>query len=237
MTISTSRNSLLVASSIAVFAGMALASSCPGGDADGGGDETPDASIEIVDSGLPLGEGEGERDAGTEGGGEGEGEGEGPVCDGGLCVDAGVSSDVYSGTPEPGVVCGASTCETGQVCCVVGAFTGITATCIASDGTCTGGLLNPVLRCDGPEDCGAEEECCVNLVTDLFSGGPDQLSSSCVAAGTCRSEMPARSEVCVSGNDCEAAELCCGYSVAALEVPVDLGVCEPAVNNCALANQ
>ncbi len=130
-------------------------------------------------------------------GGGGEGEGEGEG-------EPGVE---YTGTRENGVVCGvAGTCA--EDCCL-DPFT-TTSVCAAA-----GQCLFLAGSCDGPEDCAGNEECCFG-----------SFSTSCVAAGQCRSTG---NEVCVTRADCAAGELCCA-SPTALAFGFDAGICQQAVD-------
>ena len=139
-------------------------------------------ALDDEDAGVPgegEGEGEGEDDAGiVDAGSEGEGEGEIPICDGGVCDDAGIAGAEYDGAPEDGVVCGAETCvDVEALCCVTANLNGIDGKCVLDSTECTGGLVNATFVCDGPEDCLADvEECCLH----------ENLPSTCVALGACQ---------------------------------------------------
>lgn len=185
--------------------------------------------------GEPAGEGEleGELDAGTPldggsdaGAGAGEGEGEIPICDGGVCEDAGVQGQEYEGEPEEGVVCGSQTCAVAvePTCCVTADLASIEGKCIESDAVCEGGLINATFTCDGPEDCdAATQECCLH----------EDITTTCVPIGTCQANPDTTdSVVCLdTASGCQLGELCCGLAVQ-FDVPVDMGTCTNEEDNC-----
>jgi hypothetical protein len=187
------------------------------------------SAVDDEDAGVAEGEGEGEPDAGfVDAGGEGEGEGEGegdiPICDGGVCDDAGIAGEEYEGAPENGVVCGAQSCVDAEaMCCVTADFAGIDGKCVSDASECSGGLINATFLCDGPEDCVADvEECCLH----------EDITSTCVPLGACQSNPDnTDSVVCLDTTGCLAGELCCGLDVE-FEVPVDMGTCTNEEDDC-----
>jgi hypothetical protein len=70
----------------------------------------------------------------------------------------------------------------------------------------------------------------------MLRGVPDLLSI-CVATGQCPEEDTdndgtiEQSTICVSTGDCEADQLCCGVDLG-VPLPVDVGACTLAENNC-----
>lgn len=100
------------------------------------------------------------------------------------------------GAGGAGVVCGVETvtCPVpAQACCDIA---GSGDTCIASGGTCRG----IPMQCDGPEDCGAAEECC------FFDGS----RAICLGEGTCGTTGSSSNEMCHVEADCDTGESCCG---------------------------
>lgn len=94
------------------------------------------------------------------------------------------------------VVCGteANVCIVpAQSCCDVA---GNGDTCINTGGACSG----IPMACDGPEDCGATEECC------FFDGS----RSMCVRTDVCGTTGSISNEMCHVMADCDSGEFCCG---------------------------
>ena len=140
------------------------------------------------------------------------------------CTDLvceGVQGQEYTGTAEEGVVCDATTCASPASVCCVTLMSALVATCVAPGDTCAGGIINVPVVCDGPEDCEAAQECCLDGAT---------FATSCVSAGSCVATGQSSSVVCVSTEDCGVEELCCAASN--LMLPVELGTCSPAANQC-----
>jgi hypothetical protein len=128
------------------------------------------------------------------------------------------------------VVCNGAPCaDATNACCVTADLAGgISAECIADVADCPAGLSAGV-GCDGAEDCQADEDCCLD--GSLLGGG---LTATCVADGTCgEAQGSTASVVCTSVNDCQPDELCCGLDIG-FDIPVDIGTCAPAANNCSL---
>ncbi|MCC7073818.1 MAG: hypothetical protein IT383_21085 [Deltaproteobacteria bacterium] len=215
-------------------------------------EECDDGDCEPAGEGEGEGEGEGDPGEGEGEGDPGEGEGEGecvPGCESvsaeRTCNAAGdpvivpcesnevcsglacelVQGQEYEGSAEAGVVCDATTCsDPNAVCCVtVDVSFAIVGNCIASSGSCTGALLAVPVVCDGAEDCELSEECCLDGATN---------ATSCVSAGSCVQAGQTDAVVCVSTDDCGSDELCCGFAGGSFQLPVDVGICSPAANNC-----
>jgi hypothetical protein len=90
-----------------------------------------------------------------------------------------------------GVVCGETTCEIGQDCCV-GVGGGGSQTCVEAD-TCQGTTIS----CDGTGQCTAEGEVCCGTASD--GGGTE-----CVEADSC--QVP----ICQEAEDCpDQGHQCC----------------------------
>ncbi len=75
-----------------------------------------------------------------------------------------------------------------------------TDTCIAQSGACAGDRL----ECDGPEDCGQGQECC------LFEGQ----GSRCLDEGICGTTGSISNEMCHVREDCDLNETCCASAPA-----------------------
>ncbi|MCC7111930.1 MAG: hypothetical protein IT382_21730, partial [Deltaproteobacteria bacterium] len=128
----------------------------------------------------------------------------------------------YNGTAEDGVVCAGTTCAgTDSVCCVTFAGAALAGACIGPSDPCTA-LIAVQLPCDGTEDCEAGQECCID---------GESFSTSCVAEGTCHQDGPTDATGCINTDECGADEMCCGFA-GDMDLPVDLGTCAPAANNC-----
>lgn len=133
----------------------------------------------------------------------------------------------YTGTAEPGVVCGATTCAVSTVCC---------ATCGSANCSTSGcgGLASP-LACDGPEDCpGASQVCCFTVAGTRCAASADctyalpQLDAGVADAGSLISGLlSSGTRACYRARDCRLSEgeLCC--SSGNLQ-QVELGLCLPA---------
>ena len=105
--------------------------------------------------------------------------------------DAGPQLDAAG---NAGVLCGTAICATGEeLCCVSGSAPALQ--CVAVDAP--GPQCDFGARCDGPEDCGPGQQCC------MPSGGIMQ--TYCVA-GAC----PAGRALCHTNSDCtRQGEICC----------------------------
>ncbi|HEY4222211.1 MAG TPA: hypothetical protein VGO62_12735 [Myxococcota bacterium] len=172
------------------------------------------------------GEGEGEGAAAGEGEGAAAGEGEGAAAGEGEGEGEGFSGQEYTGEAEAGVKCGDTDVCTAQSCCVVLDQSNFTLTPGCADTCDQGDIVQSI--CDGAEDCADGDECC------LVNNGFTSFVTSCVAAGTC--ETPGDSShatVCVTSADCAVDEECCGTGAGFL--PIDMGACQPAANNCSIA--
>lgn len=110
-------------------------------------------------------------------------------------TDAGGGGSAAGADPRPGYVgCGDTSCMTPQVCCV--GLSG--AMCTASSG-CSGGF-SAAGTCDGPEDCGGGEACCVHFgMFDPMNG------AFCRAGGGCPS---GDNQLCHTNADCGAGATC-----------------------------
>ena len=147
---------------------------------DAGQDAGQDAGMDAgqdagMDAGQDAGQDSGPEDSGAEDAGG----------------DAGVGGPV--GNPDVGLV----TCEAGEPAC------GTTAGDVCCQGDfaqacqpepCTGGG-NPS-ECDGPEDCGAMQVCCIALL----GGGQSQ--------NTCEMTCDAPDTLCHTDDDCPSGTLC-----------------------------
>jgi len=97
-----------------------------------------------------------------------------------------------------GIACGFDICEPPQVCCWDTRSEPAAPEC-TSESACVD-IHGFILRCDGPEDCGAGESCCCsNCHFDEFL--PE---SSCIDIVSCE-------RLCHTEDDCNAGELCCGF--------------------------
>ncbi|MSP24121.1 MAG: hypothetical protein EXR75_02935 [Myxococcales bacterium] len=78
-------------------------------------------------------------------------------------LTAAAACEGYSATPPPvpspyqGIECADTVCNHGNVCCLERVGVQFKQRCLQADATC-GGVAFP---CDGPEDCGIGERCCV----------------------------------------------------------------------------
>lgn len=135
-----------------------------------------------------------------------------PPSDGGIVpppFDGGTPPPADGG-PSPGtdagpgsIVCGASTCTPGQICCAT--FTGGMVVQMCQTGTtCMGGAT---LTCDGPEDCTGGQVCCG--MRTAGGGG-----TACVDSAMC---MFGR--LCHATSDCGGTDMCCPF--------MGLSVCSP----------
>lgn len=102
--------------------------------------------------------------------------------------DTTTTDDTGSSGDGAGVVCGSTTCTTGEVCCASGdPDVGFMLSCVK--GTCPDG--GAALKCDGPEDCPTGAKiCCAEVdVTGTF---PSCSFNSGVAEcrATCASNIP-----------------------------------------------
>jgi hypothetical protein len=136
-----------------------------------------------------------------------------PPSDGGIVpppFDGGPPPPVDGG-PSPGtdagpgsIVCGATTCSSGQICCAT--FTGgmVVQTCQSATATCMGGAT---LTCDGPEDCTGGQVCC-------GMRSPTGGTTACVDAAMCTF-----GRLCHATTDCTGTDMCCPF--------MGLSVCAP----------
>jgi hypothetical protein len=119
----------------------------------------------------------------------------------------------FSGTSEPGVVCGNATCGAGQTCC---------AAC--GNAECGNSCRPPAspIACDGPEDCtGAGQVCCFSPT----SGSTCKAQADCGAGDAgIRAQLGRGLRVCNASAQCGATEACC----ASRKLPeLNLGFCFP----------
>lgn len=114
------------------------------------------------------------------------------------------AADGEDGGPTSGIPCGFGFCDEPNVCCV----TEVPPRQDCMEPTACAGLR---VSCDGPEDCGAGESCC------MPSGAV--MSTYCLS-GTC----PAGMTACHGVGDCGEGQVCCpdfvmGYSYRACRFP------------------
>ncbi len=83
-------------------------------------------------------------------------------------------------------------------CCATGAFPGLKFACSAGTTCAAGGTRAP---CDGKEDCGGGQICCLNV--DLLSGTAKQ---GCVGAGKCTGAIA--QQLCHTDAECDAGKMC-----------------------------
>lgn len=117
---------------------------------------------------------------------------------------------ISSGTQaKVAIACDAVTCE--QICCP------LSGACAEEVDTC----LNPTnghgvyMKCDGPEDCTADEVCCIGVGAALFG------STACVAPSECSESF--QQIACHGGGDCPAGTTCQPATSADIFVPTLLG--------------
>lgn len=110
-----------------------------------------------------------------------------------LALDGTIGS--YEGVAEDGVVCGeAGLCPAQQMCCLA---MGPSFSC---GNPCEGAVVE--LTCDGPEDCGEGEECCVT----------PYLNTYCAGSGLCYQDNPNNVLICGTDGDCRGGFVCCSYT-------------------------
>jgi hypothetical protein len=115
----------------------------------------------------------------------------------------------YVGTPEDGVKCGTDViCDPDIICC-----SGFKSICDTAAAGCSGYTPLPI-RCDGNEDCEANQVCCADG-TSISS-----FNTICVEAGSCTGRL-----ICLSAEDCNATDVCCSVDFLS-QVGLDLGWCE-----------
>jgi len=140
------------------------------------------------------------------------------IPDGGFNVDAGWQP--YNGTEEPGVVCGANTCNAdgdGGSCCI-GLLSGMSA-CAAM---CQ--QFDLPAACDGPEDCGGTTICCFKLL-----GGGAQCTEPAMCMGAGGATDPV--QVCNVTADCPAGSGCCQSATLSGYLPgLAVGACVVGCN-------
>lgn len=211
---------------------LPVLSACPAGFTGGG--PSDDGGVQILDSGNgnPVGDGGNEPgddagtppgdDAGTPPGGDAGtppgGDGGFTFPDGGFSFDGGLAA--YEGQPEPGVRCGETldACAEGAACCL-----SVNFMTFAFEGQCSATNDNQceannfVATCDGREDCGNGDVCCL-VGLDNFQ--PD---ASCMTAAACDDMNTGGSRVCTNSSECTGGQVCCGLD--GLTLPVDMGVC------------
>jgi len=185
----------LVACESDIRAGFDSGPTPPGSDAGTGGvDAGPPLGVDAATPndagpgvpGADAGPGGGGTDAGPGGGGMDAGPG-GGMRHRGLRSRAG-----YVGCGE------GPSCMSPQVCCV--GLSG--AMCTGSDGC--GGSLSAAGTCDGPEDCGSGQSCCVHFgMFDPMNG------AFCRDGGSCPS---GDNQLCHSSADCAGGETCVACS-------------------------
>ena len=171
----------------------------------------------------PANTGEGEGEGEHTGGGEGEGEGE---------VTPPLTGIEYTGTAEEGVVCGETTCALEDPCCVNLVNFHIVATCSDGNGCAAAQGDFP---CDGPEDCAETQECCIT--SDSAPTLTSHYEATCIDIGTCATSGAHVSVACLSTADCTENQLCCSLAPDGFKIPVDIGVCSPAADNCTVQLQ
>jgi hypothetical protein len=93
------------------------------------------------------------------------------------------------GGPPGNVMCGTSTCATGEICCVNRGGGGISEMC-----TTPSGCMGAALSCTGPQDCSGGQVCCAQL----GGGAP---SAMCTSA-RCRNRL------CHTQADCGGMGMC-----------------------------
>ena len=96
--------------------------------------------------------------------------------------------------PNPeweGIACGPGTCDPPQVCCFEYPYYYVNAEC-TDFGECGGNTM----VCDGGEDCGAGETCCV--------------ADNSYPASDCRMTACDR-KICHVDEECEEGQLCCAH--------------------------
>lgn len=103
--------------------------------------------------------------------------------------DADTSPDASS---ADGIGCGDTTCAADMECCLRNVGPTVMPQCQPVGDMCNGDIY----RCDGAEDCRTAMACCYDNATGIASCGDP-------AAGSCYRE------VCNSGDDCAAGDLCC----------------------------
>lgn len=179
--------------------------SCAGNSGGGGGDGGDGGGF-AGDGGQGGGGGQGGDPTGGGGGGgepgEGGGAGEGGAGGGG---GSGGSGGSGGGEPTGDIRCGGGTCELGEEICCSRPGPPTTFTCQDAGAACPGGAV----LCDGPEDCGDRESCCIR-----FAGGALP-AAACEATATCTGQGTSRA--CGTEDDCGQGESCCtnptfGYS-------------------------
>jgi hypothetical protein len=126
-------------------------------------------------------------------------------CSGGGSDDGvGSQSDPAKADEEQAgtVVCGDAPCEDAEICCLHGAgqFPNLTYTLTCTD-SCPG--TDPEVECDGPEDCGAGEVCCMNpegvFCTDDCSG---------MAAAACHDDTDCSDASCIESSLSPLGTMC-----------------------------
>jgi hypothetical protein len=103
-------------------------------------------------------------------------------------ANTGTMNDIDGGV---GVNCLGTTCQPGQVCCVMMQGGGGSGMCINPGDQCMGG---GTVSCDGPEDCMAGDSCCGS-----FGGG----GGGAMCGGQCQITL------CHTQADCGGTTACC----------------------------
>jgi hypothetical protein len=140
-----------------------------------------------------------------------------------MMVDQGPRIDQAMRMPN-GVVCGSSTCNAPEVCCIQQSGMAATEMCV-SPGQCPDG--GAVATCDGPEDCPASKPNCGVTVsftppTDMGGAGTNGGNASCTDNNTPSFDLgngTADSKLCHADADCA------GYSGVVLGFPTDFDGC------------
>ncbi len=129
------------------------------------------------------------------GGGADAGGGGGTDAGGGAGTDAGTRESAAGADPRAGFVgCGDTSCEWPEVCCV-----GLSGQMCTGASGCSGGF-SAAGHCDGPEDCGSSESCCVHF--EMFGSDPN---GAFCRPGGCPS---GDDELCHDDSDCTGGATC-----------------------------
>jgi hypothetical protein len=121
-----------------------------------------------------------------------------------------------TGLPDAGtlgVVCGATSCGSPDVCCV-----GSSADCVAPS-SC--GNVDFVWACDRSAHCGTGQTCCYNLLAPNLGVCPGVSASTSPTCTTTPSSTC--SVVCQTDADCKPGETC--YAIFLSAVKRTIGIC------------
>lgn len=113
--------------------------------------------------------------------------------------DDDVEDDAGTGDPPNTITCAETTCEVGDEACCATPGDVTSFACIATGGACAGGTM----ACDGPEDCGDGEVCCIRFGGGALPNGACEAEATCTGAGTSKGCGGA------GGADCGPGEVCC----------------------------